>query len=115
MEKKKHIPFYVICDDSNKKEFEQYDVMPHFLSEYVKDKQNRRQKTPKTFEEFKKFVEDESLYQFWSRCEYEIVIGPWVSKTKEKKIDVHWQVMMNIDVVTKILMENVKKKLWDGE
>jgi hypothetical protein len=62
---------------------------------------------PKSFDEFKEFVKSNSMYMYWSRCEYEIILKAWVSKTKEKKIDVHTQIMNNIDVVTTILMQKV--------
>lgn len=40
------------------------------------------------------------MYWFWSKCEYEIVISPWVGRNKEEaevKIDIHDQVMLNFD------------------
>ena len=54
------------------------------------------------------FVKDESMYQFWSRCEYEIILVDWPCQQISKKIDVHQQIMMNIDIVTNLLMEIVK-------
>lgn len=88
-------------------------------------------KVPKTFEEFKEFVKKESLHQFWARCEYEIILSPWpytlspserakgendVEAWKEhwkkhlkecEKIDIHDQIMMNIDVITALVMDSV--------
>ena len=80
----------------------------------------------------KKFVKKESLYQWWARCEYEIVLGPWpytlspserrakeednVEAWKEhwkkhldecQKIDVHYQVMMNLDVITALVLDSI--------
>lgn len=40
------------------------------------------------------------MYWFWSKCEYEIVISPWVGRNKEEaevKIDIHDQVMLNFN------------------
>ena len=59
------------------------------------------------FEEFKKFVESNSMYMYWSRCEYEVILLDWPNQKTHKKIDIHWQIMNNIDLVTNILMENV--------
>ena len=108
-EEKKHTPFYVINEDINRNKFCHYDVIPYLIREYekLKNEKKRREKLPETFEEFKEFVKDESQYQFWSRCEYEIVLSPWVSRTPQEKIDVYWQIMMNHDIVTRIFMENV--------
>ena len=120
--------FNVIVYNINNNKFESYDVIPHLVSQYKK-----REDKPKTFDEFKEFVKNESLYQWWSRCEYEIILSPWpytsspserydkkgeddIEAWKEhwkkhlkecEKIDVHYQVMMNLDVITNLVMESV--------
>ena len=149
--------FNVINHNFNTKEFEAYDVIPYFVRQYQEridtcnklkselDKATseteinlyrdalKHWKVPETFEEFKQFVKVESLHQFWSRCEYEIVLGPWpyvsspsegYDKSKENdldawkqhwkkhlqscdKLDIHDQIMMNLDVVTQLVMESV--------
>lgn len=98
--------FYTIIYNINKKTFESYDIMPYLIDEY-KDKKKRK-KQPVTFDEFKKFIEGASMYQYWSRCEYEIILTSWPNEDKKEKIDIHQQIMMNIDVITNILMNNVK-------
>lgn len=94
--------FNVIVEDINSRKFIPYDVIPYLVHRYKEAKTK-----PKTFEEFKVFVEKESMYQWWSRCEYEIVLKSWPTGNIEKKIDVHQQVMMNIDIITKILMNEI--------
>ena len=101
------IPFNVIEYDFNTQKFQAYDVMPYLVSVYEESKTQNYRKTPKTFEEFKKFVEKESQYQFWGRCEYEIILVDWPCQKHEEKWDVYQQIMMNLDLVTRILMENV--------
>ena len=64
--------FNVIGYNINKKEFVSYNIIPYLISQY-KIKRNK----PKTFDEFKEFVKNESMYQWWSRCEYEIILSPW--------------------------------------
>lgn len=98
-------PFYVINFEFNSSKFEKYDVMPYLVDCYNKVKGTKE--CPKTFEEFKNFIEGKSMYQYWSRCEYEIILSDWPNNKKFRKIDVHYQIMMNIDIVTDILMENV--------
>lgn len=133
--------FNVINYNFNSKKFEYYDVIPYLVNAYKELVKRHKSnpdddywKIPETFEEFKKFVKRESQYQFWSRCEYEIVLGPWpyiaapnesYDRSKENDLDAwkeHWkkhldscdkwdvydQIMMNLDTVTKILMECVK-------
>lgn len=95
--------FYVIYYNFNAKKVEPYDIMPYFISEYIctKDK-------PKTTKEFKEFIKNKARYMFWARCEYEIIICGWPDTDVQEKWDIYNQIMMNIDIVTKILMDNVR-------
>lgn len=102
MKKREHKPFHVVVDDVNKHQFVPYDIMPYFIYEYGQAKFK-----PKTHEECKSFIVKHSQYMFWSRAQWELVLKPWVSSTPERKIDVYEQIMMNIDIVTTTLMENV--------
>ena len=105
---KKIIPFYVINESINAQKFAPYDVMPYFVRCYNDAKKDKR---PVIFDEFKKFVESNSMYMYWARCQYEVVVHSWPCGHIKQKIDVHWQIMMNIDVVVEILMRNVLKEL----
>lgn len=107
--------FYVLTWDFNKDKIEHYDVLPYLrvrLEERIekhREDKDKYLKAPKSFNEFKRFVEDESLYQFWSRCEYEMIVHGWPVKRNDYKIDVHEQIMMNIDVISGILFD----EYWD--
>ena len=122
--------FNVIVYNINSKEFESYNIIPYLVSCY-----NKKEKRPQTFDEFKEFVRNESMYQWWSRCEYEIILSPWpyISSPSERwnkkeeddveawkehwkkhlkeceKIDVFYQIRMNIDVITSLVMESVNR------
>ena len=96
--------FYVIVYDINRKTFIPYDVIPYLEKCYYEETNK-----PKTLEEFKDFVKNQSMYQWWSRCEYEILLFDWPSQSQQKKIDVHYQVMTNLDTVTKILIESINE------
>ena len=102
--KRKIKSFNVINFDFNSNEFESSAVMPYLVGCYKIEKKDKR---PVTFDEFKKFVESNSMYMYWSRCEYEVILLDWPNQKTNKKIDIHWQIMNNIDLVTNILMENV--------
>lgn len=104
--KKNLTPFNVINWDVNARKFINYDVMP-YLVECYRERKKKRRGIPTTFDEFKEFVEGNSLYRYWARCEYEIILMDWPCSQTYKKIDVHYQIMMNLDIVTRILMENV--------
>lgn len=99
--------FNVIIYDPNHKKFVPYNVIPYFVQAYEELKEKKYKKLPETFEEFKSFVKDEGMYQFWSRCEYEIILVDWPGQKVEKKIDVWNQIEMNWDLVTKLVMEEV--------
>lgn len=111
-EKKK---FHVLTWDFNRDKIEHYDVLPYLrdrLEERIeKNKKDEDEyfKVPKSFDDFKKFVKDESLYQFWSRCEYEMIVHGWPVRINDYKIDVHEQIMMNIDIIAGILFD----EYWD--
>ena len=111
-EKKK---FHVLTWDFNRDKIEHYDVLPYFrdrLEERIEKNKNEEDdyfKVPKSFDEFKKFVKNESLYQFWSRCEYEMIVHGWPVRKNDYKIDVHEQIMMNLDVISGILFD----EYWD--
>lgn len=93
--------FYVINENNGK--FEPYDIVPYLLEEFKKAKVK-----PKTLNEFKEFIKRESMHMWWARCEYEIIISDWPGERKKEKWDIHKQVLMNIDIITEILMKNVK-------
>ena len=98
--------FNVIWLDINTNKMMEYDIIPHLKRCYDAKKKNER---PKTFNEFKSFIIAESRYQWWARCEYEIILLDWpIQKTKEKW-DIYKQVMMNIDVITRLFMEHIKE------
>lgn len=97
--------YNVILWDINRREFISYDIFPYLKRKYQESKE--KEKEPKTFDEFKEFIRKESMYMWWSRCQYEILISDWPSQSKTEKIDVHYQVMMNIDIITKLFMEEI--------
>ena len=113
MEKK--AKFHVLTWDFNKDMIEHYDVLPYFRNRLEERIESNKKdddeyfKVPKSFDEFKKFVEDESMYQFWSRCEYEMIVHGWPVRKNDYKIDVHEQIKMNLDMISGILFD----EYWD--
>lgn len=96
--------FNVIIHNVNSRKFEPYDIIPYFVNEYKRTKPKDR---PKTFEEFVKFVQQWAKYQYWARCEYEIILLPWPTGKEDDgyKMDVYEQIMMNLELITKIVMD----------
>lgn len=92
--------FNVICYDFNAGKMEEYDIIPYLDSCY-KEAENK----PQTFYQFKEFIKNKSMYMWWSRCQYEIILSDWPNNKIREKWDIHRQVIMNIDLITKLFME----------
>ena len=73
--------FKVLLMDFNRKGYEAYDVLPYFRNVWRGHRFNRDKdfnKIPvKTKEQLKEWIIDWGRYQFWSRCEYEFLMGNW--------------------------------------
>ena len=116
--------FNVLTWNFNSDSIEHYDVIPYFVRAYNERKKRAKRKSfqkaseeyrktygvPETHEEFMDFVKDESMYMFWSRCEWEMIVHGWPAQKNEYKIDVHEQVMMNIGHIADIVMSEVSRK-----
>lgn len=44
---------------------------------------------------FSEKLKREVMYYFWSKCEYEIILSPWIGRADVTKIDIYDQIMMN--------------------
>lgn len=106
--------FNVIIYNFNAQKFESYDIMPYLISVYrdleADKRKQRRQPLPKTYDEFKQFVNNESMYQWWGRCEYEIILVDWPGQKHEEKWDIYQQIQMNLDLITETLIWNLMKE-----
>lgn len=99
--------FNVIWQDFNTRKFEEYDIIPYFIREYQRDKE-KEWPLPKTFIEFKDWVTRRSVYQFWGRCEYELILCGWPNEDTQEKWDIHRQIMMNIDLITELIIQELE-------
>lgn len=97
--------FNVIIYDFNSKKMVPYDIIPYLVRCY--DESNDK---PSTFEELKNFIIKESKYQWWSRCEYEIILSDWPNDKDREKWDVYKQITMNIDIITQIFINTINGK-----
>lgn len=97
--------FYVLNWEINQDTIEHYDILPYFRECF---KSKPKSKRPKTREELKEFIKNNSIYMFWARCEYEMICHGWPAKKNDYKIDIHEQVMMNLDIIVNILAEEFK-------
>ena len=107
--------FNVILYDWNSRGIEFYDVMPYFRNEWKHNKKHTTWEGEKVdnIETLKKWILERSRYMFWARCQYECLVAPWPYREDTlindlKKIDVHEQLMANIDVLVKVVAEEFK-------
>lgn len=112
-----HKIFNVLLMDWNNKKIVPYDILPYFRRVW-EDKpflydDNFKKQPIKNKSDLKEWVEHNSRYQYWARCEYEFLVLPWPNheNDKAKKIDVHFQIMQNIDIVTDILYDEFKEDI----
>lgn len=99
--------FNIMNWDFNSDSLVQYDVLPYFRECYKELNKNKR---PVTVDEWKEFVKSKGMYQYWGRCEYEMIVTGWPQQKREIKIDVWQQIEMNIEVIVNILMEEFSNK-----
>ena len=95
--------FNVIDYYMGSKKFVSYDVIPFFVEKYNGIKRGR----PITFDDFKEMILSESFRQFYGRYEFEFDI---VKSNCQKTVDVDWQIRNKLDLITEIVMEQVKNK-----
>lgn len=102
--------FKVLCWNITRDEHEFYDVLPYFQREIDSLLKKRRiRKKDITKDWLKDFVMKEAKYQFWARCEYEIIVSGWPVHENQEKLDVYDQIAANFDAVTDLLYENIHK------
>lgn len=97
--------FYHNC---NSRSIETFNIFEHgSFREYVKKAAKKYQNR----EDFAKQLRSEVMYYFWSKCEWEVLVTPWISprESEKKKIDVCWQIMNNWDVFVDYTWANRKK------
>ena len=99
--------FNVLIWNFNTQTIEEY-VIPYFVREWKEEKDKSKFKS---FDDIKEFVRSKSLYQFWSRCEYEMIVKGWPVTKREIKLDVHEQIMMNLDLVTQVFINTIGWKV----
>ena len=96
----------VFVHDINKRQMKIFNVFNHgrYRQEII-ELLNRRDDY--TLEEFKEKVKSSTMYYYWCKYEWEIIIAPWVGDFDKEsvKIDVYKQLEMNWNHYIKYLWE----------
>lgn len=109
------LKWYVFTENWNGKKIEKYNIFDHgsFLEDCKKQakKCHVREDIPEEKEAFLKQLKRDLMYYFWSKCEWEIILSPWIARdgVKEVKIDVYDQVMLNWEVFAEYVWANRKE------
>lgn len=98
----------VFYHNSNASEIQAYNVLKH---SGVRKDIVKATKECKTKEEFSEKLRRTMMYYYWSKSEWEIIIGPWCggNNTKEIKVDVYEQVLNNWDIFLEYVWNERKK------
>lgn len=96
----------VFVHDINKRQMKIFNVFNHgrYRQEII-ELLNR--KDDYTLEEFREKVKLSTMYYYWCKCEWEILIAPWVGDFDKEsvKIDVYKQLEINWNHYIKYLWE----------
>ena len=103
--------------DFNKKVIEKFNVFDHagvcvalakLARQRKKDPDGKSRYISK--EEFVKELRSQLMYYYWSKAEWEIIVGPWISRDFDKeaiKIDVFDQINLNFDVFADYVWDHI--------
>jgi len=104
----KDLAWMVYYHNSNAQEMQTFNVFHHagFSADVKSLLRKYKEKKP-----FSEELRRSLLYYYWSKCEWEIIIGPWCGgrDTKEIKVDVYSQVMNNWEIFVDYVW-NTKRK-----
>ena len=86
--------WYVYHHNPNAQKIEKWNIFNNWVFDgEVKRLLHKKLSKDEFAENLRKLL----LYYFWSKCEYEVIISPWVGNGDEVKIDIYDQVMLNFD------------------
>lgn len=86
--------WYVYYHDFNAQKIIKWNVFNHGA---FKKEINTLLKEKIDKDDFSEKLKREVMYYFWSKCEYEIILAPWIGRADVTKIDIYDQIMMNFD------------------
>ena len=101
MSNNSELKWFVFIEDINSKRIKVYNIFEH--KDFVEDCADAWEdyiNEHRDFSKFKKDIESNLMYYFWSKCEWEIVLSdfPPSDSFQKKKIDVYQQIKINWDI-----------------
>lgn len=106
-----NLEWNVLLWDCNKKKVINYNVLNDELIKRL-HKDIVTKKTIKTYNQLKENIKRWFMYHYWSKCEFEIVVGDWPTCELDtlEKIDAYRQIEMNLDRITEYLIKELNIK-----
>ena len=96
----------VYYQDVNGGKIETFNVFDHYsFAEEVK----KHLKKCKTREELAEGLKLSAMCYFWSKCEWELILAPWIGKGDSIKVDVYDQLRLNWDVFVNYVWDLKRK------
>ena len=105
----------VLCRDFGSSQIKIYNILGGlFLEKLAKDIKKHKIKNR---DQLKDFLKSEFMYHYWSRSEYEIVIGGLFSKYPDEfeKIDIWRQIEMNFDNLIDYIIREMQLFMTKGD
>lgn len=113
--KRANLHWYVINKDFNSETVKQYDVLGGTEEKIAKMIKKRKIKTR---EQFKENLKISLMSRYWSRCEYEILVGDiflnddnleqWLKNAS--KVDIWFQIEPNLDIMVDYIIDKMQIK-----
>ena len=104
--------WYVLWHEFNSDKIEPYNI---FNNVRFKEEVDKLLKEFVSLDDFKEKLDSELRYNFWSRAEYEIMCSGLFDRNKAYKIDIYSQVVPNLDVLARYIIEEYDRKLVERE
>ena len=98
------LEWYVYYHDFNGREIKPYNVFCN--SSLLEDCKKNARKNIHDYEAFCGQLRRDVIYWYWSKSEWEIILGPWCGKADEVKIDVYDQLKLNWDIFCKYVWDH---------
>ena len=99
--------YNVLNYDWNARQVKNYNVLGHLDLDKIRKKILKKEIS--NYEELKEYLKSQFKYVFWSRAEYEIIVGDLSCREDTfEKIDAWRQIEMNLDLIVKYIMSEMR-------
>lgn len=102
-----NLKYNVLLYNWNSKKVINYNVLAHLDLEKIRKKILKKEIC--NYDQFKEYLKREFMYVFWSRAEFEIVVGDLSCREEYfEKIDAWRQIEMNLDLIVKYIINEMR-------